>query len=360
MLSLQTETAILQVSHCMIARIIKDDNIKQLRDLLSESEKIVITCHLSPDGDAIGSSLGLWHVLNRLGKSVKVITPDAVPKHLTFLPGVKDVLPFNRYGDFATKLFKSADLVFCLDFNDAKRVDRMSETLLASPARKVMIDHHLFPGDFADVVISHPEVSSTSMLVFRVLCRLELFDDIDRDAAECIYTGMMTDTGNFTYNSNDPDLYVVIAELLKKGIDKDRIYRLACNTSSLSRLKLNSYAVLDKMQLFPEHSASLIVLDRDELNRFHYEKGDTESLVNVPLSLPEVQYSVFLRDDVDYIKVSMRSKGEFPVNKICEAHFNGGGHKNASGGEFYGTMQEAIDKLTEVMPEFDKYLNTKK
>lgn len=350
----------MRIPHRMISRIIEDDKIKRLYALLSQSDNIVITCHLSPDGDAIGSSLGLWHVLNRLGKNVKVITPDSVPKHLTFLPGVKDVLPFNRYREFATRLLNSADLVFCLDFNEAKRIDRMSDVLLGCPACKVMIDHHLFPGDFADVIISHPEVSSTSMLVFRVLCRLELFDDIDHDAAECIYTGMMTDTGNFTYNSNDPDLYVVIAELLKKGIDKDRIYRQACNTSTLSRLRLNSYAVLEKMQLIAEHSASLIILSRKELNEFHYEKGDTESLVNVPLSLPEVTYSVFLRDDVEYIKVSMRSKGEFPVNRICEDHFNGGGHKNAAGGEFYGTMQEAIDKLKAVMPEYDKYLTEKK
>ena len=327
--------------------------------MLEHSEKIVITCHLSPDGDAIGSSLGLYHVLTRIGKSVQVVTPDMLPRNLTFLPGAKDVVPFTRYGEFATRLFNEADLVFCLDFNDPKRVDKMAPVLEASPARKVMIDHHLFPGDFVDLTISHPEVSSTSMLVFRVLCRLELFDEIDRQAAECIYTGMMTDTGNFSYNSNDPDLYVVIAELLRKGIDKDRIYQQACNTNSLSRLRLNSYAVYNKMQVFAQHRAALITLTGAELKEFNYEKGDTESLVNVPLGMPEVTYSMFLRDDGSYIKVSMRSKGDFAVNRICEDHFNGGGHRNAAGGEFYGTLQEAVDKFMEIMPEYYCYLPKK-
>lgn len=343
----------------MISRIIKESAVKELRQMLEHSEKIVITCHLSPDGDAIGSSLGLCHVLTRIGKSVHVVTPDMLPRNLMFLPGARDVLPFTRYGEFATRLLNEADMVFCLDFNDPKRVDKMSPALLASPARKVMIDHHLYPGDFVDLTISHPEVSSTSMIVFRVLCRLELFDEIDRNAAECIYTGMMTDTGNFSYNSNDPDLYVVIAELLRKGIDKDRIYQHACNTNSLSRLRLNSYAVYNKMQVFEPHGAALITLTSDELKEFHYEKGDTESLVNVPLGMPEVVYSMFLRDDGPYIKVSMRSKGDFAVNRICEEHFNGGGHRNAAGGEFYGTLQEAVDRFMEIMPDYDCYLPKK-
>jgi len=342
----------------MISRIIKESLIKELRRLLDRSEKIVITCHLSPDGDAIGSSLGLAHVLTRIGKTVNVVTPDMVPKSLLFLPGVKEVLPFTRYGEFATKLLAEADLVFCLDFNSSKRVDQMEPALLASPAPKVMLDHHLYPEDFAQVIISHPESSSTSMLVFRALCRLELFDEIDRRAAECLYTGMMTDTGNFTYNSNDPDLYVVIAELLKKGINKDRIYRLACNTFSESSLRLSGYAMSEKMRIFPEHAASVIALSDAELKKFGYEKGDLEGLVNKPLAMPEVVWSAFLRDDVKYIKVSMRSKGDFAVNGICERYFNGGGHRNAAGGEFYGSLSECVDKLIAVMPEFDCQLKT--
>ncbi len=337
----------------MISRIINENSIKELRHLLESSDKIVITCHLTPDGDAIGSSLGLWHVLNSIGKQATVVTPDMVPKSLQFLPGVKDTVAYTRYPEFATKLLDEADLVFCLDFNEPRRVDRMEQVLTDSPAPKVLIDHHLNPADFAKVTISHPEVSSTSMLLFRVLCRLELFDRIDRQAAECIYTGMMTDTGNFTYNSNEPDLYVVIAELLRKGINKDRLFQLACNTTSASALQLNGYALSQKMQLFPAHRAALITLEADDLARYGYEKGDTEGLVNRPLAIPDVVWSVYLRQDPHQIKVSMRSKGEFPVNVICSDHFGGGGHRNAAGGEFQGTLQECIDLLIKVMPDYD-------
>lgn len=340
----------------MISHIIKESKIKALRHLLEQSNKIVITCHLSPDGDAIGSSLGLYHVLTAIGKRVNVVTPDIPPRNLMFLPGAKEIVPYTKYGEFADQLFDNADLIVCLDFNSLKRVDKMEPVLANASAPKVLIDHHLDPDDFADVTISYPNMSSTCVLLFRVLCRLELFNVIDKKAAECIYTGMMTDTGNFTYNSNDPDLYVIIAELLKKGINKDRLYSLVCNTNSESRLRLNGYATHRKMELFFEHQAALITLNRDELKEFDYEKGDTESLVNVPLSIPGITYSVFLRDDTDYIKVSTRSKGEFAVNRICEKYFNGGGHKNAAGGEFHGTLEDAINTFMSILDENDKYL----
>lgn len=340
----------------MISRIIKESKVKAFRHLLEQSRNIVITCHLSPDGDAIGSSLGLAHVLTAIGKDVRVITPDMPPRNLMFLPGAKDIIPFTKYNEFACQLFDEADLVICLDFNSLKRVDKMEQTLSAVTAPKVLIDHHIDPEDFADVTISYPSMSSTCVLVFRVLCRLELLDIIDRKAAECLYTGMMTDTGNFTYNSNDPDLYIIIAELLKKGINKDRLYSLVCNTNSDTRLRLNGYAIHKKMELFPEHQAALITLNRDELKDFDYEKGDTESLVNIPLSIPGITYSIFMRDDTEYIKVSTRSKGEFPVNRICEKYFNGGGHKNAAGGEFHGTLEEAVDVFMSILNENDKYL----
>ncbi|MBD5363407.1 MAG: bifunctional oligoribonuclease/PAP phosphatase NrnA [Bacteroides sp.] len=340
----------------MISRIIDEKEIAKLRKLLDNSDRIVITCHLTPDGDAIGSSLGLAHVLGAIGKRVTVLTPDAVPKHLRFLPGVRDSMAFSAYEEYGAKLLRDADLIFCLDFNEPKRVDRMENALVASQAPKVLIDHHLNPGKFTEVTISHPEVSSTSMLVFRVICRLELFDKIDRAAAECIFCGMMTDTGNFSYNSNDPDLYTVIAELLRKGIDKDAIYARAMNTKTLSAMRLNGYALGEKMELFPEHQCSIISLTADELKRFEYEKGDTEGLVNQPLALPSVQWSVYLREDPEQIKVSMRSKGSFPVNRVCSELFGGGGHLNAAGGEFKGSMQECIARLKDAMPSYDSFL----
>lgn len=340
----------------MISRIINEKEIQKLRNLLTRSDKIVITCHLTPDGDAIGSSLGLMHTLNAIGKNAVVVTPDLVPKSLQFLPGVKEAVAFTRHDEYVAQLLAEADLVFCLDYNESKRVDRMESALLASKAPKVLIDHHLNPGDFADVVISHPESSSTSMLVFRVLCRLELFDCISRQAAECIYTGMMTDTGNFSYNSNEPDLYIVIAELLRKGIDKDRLYQRACNTFSESSLRLNGYAMSEKMELLPAHRCSLITLDAKELERFKYEKGDTEGLVNRPLAMPEILWSVYLREDPTQIKISMRSKERFPVNLVCKEVFGGGGHLNAAGAEFKGSLDDCKKRLLDAMPNYDKYI----
>lgn len=339
----------------MTARVIKDSKIKELKQLIIDSENIVITCHVSPDGDAIGSTLAMCHILRAMGKDARIVTPDLPPKILMFLPGARDIVVFTRNADLGRQLFSDADLVLCLDFNSPYRVDKMADTMLQSQGKKVLIDHHLDPDKFADLVISHPEISSTCLLVYKIICQLGLSEKIDRNVADCIYTGMMTDTGNFTYNSEDPDIYLTISELLNKGINKDRLYSRVCNTNSESRIRLIGYAISQKMQLFPEHHAALIALTQDELKQFKYEKGDTESLVNIPLSIPDISYSIFLRDDVDYIKVSARSVGNFPVNRICEKHFGGGGHKNAAGGEFRGSVQEAIDKFISILDENDIY-----
>ncbi len=328
----------------------------ELRELVGLSSNIVIICHVSPDGDAVGSSLALRHVLNSLGKSAVVVTPDLLPKNLLWLPGAKEISVFTRDETKVKRLFESADLVFCLDFNDVKRIDRVASTLVDSKAKKVLIDHHLFPENFADLVFSRPESSSTCFLLYELMKVVGWGRHINRAVATCIYTGMMTDTGNFSYNSNQPELYLAIADLIGKGIDKDRIYSIVCNSNTVNRLRLNAHAVSENLRVYPEHRAALITLSTEELNRFKYEKGDTESLVNTPLSVPEIVYSVFFREEKNYIKVSTRSKGEFPVNKICEVHFNGGGHKNASGGEFYGTMEQAIEKFESIMEFYDKYL----
>lgn len=327
----------------------------EVLDLIKESDKIVITCHVSPDGDAIGSSLGLWHTLQAMGKNVTVVTPDCPPKILQFLPGVKEIVIGTRQTDYARNLVTDADLIFCMDFNDTKRVDKLQPYLDGSSARKIVIDHHLEPVIEADVLISRPEVSSTSALLYILLWQLKLTRYVRRRAAECIFTGMMTDTGNFSYNSNDPDLYLIVADLVKKGVDKDRLYTQVLNTGSESRVRICGYAQY-KMKMFPGHKAALITLSAEELKEFDYAKGDTEGLVNIPLSIPEVNYSVFMRQDSpDYVKISTRSKGDFPVNLMCEAYFNGGGHLNAAGGEFHGTLSEAVTRLMEIMPEFDKY-----
>lgn len=341
----------------MITRIIDEKSVRRLKELIDDSEKILIISHTAPDGDAIGSSLAAMHVLMSIGKDARVLVPDQPLANLRNLPGAKEITDACRYPDFAAKLFDESDLVLCLDFNEPKRVDRVAPLLESCKAPKVLIDHHLHPSDFAEVSISHPEMSSTCYLLFRVLCRLELFNFIDKNAAECLLAGIMTDTGNFSYNCSDPELYIVVSELLKKGADRDRLYSRLFNTFSANCLRLNSYALLNKMELFESKGAALITLSREELNRFHYSKGDTEGLVNRPLSSPGIRYSAFLREESDFVKVSMRSVGDFPVNLLCSEHFGGGGHLNAAGGEFAGTLDEAAELFRSLVDEnYSKYI----
>ena len=340
----------------MIPKILSKSEADEISSCIDEAKHVVIVCHVAPDGDAIGSSLALWHTLADLGKDVYVIVPDPYPASLRFLKGCKDILVYTRYTDFAQKLIERADLIFCLDFNEPKRVDSMETVLMASKAKKILIDHHLYPSSFCDITISHPEISSSCEVLFRVICGLGLFEQMSVDAANAIYTGMMTDTGNFTYNSNKSDIYFIIEELVKKGIDKDKIYAKVCNTNSVDKLRLNGYAVSQKMEIFPEYRAAMISLTREELNRYHYRKGDSEGLVNVPLSIENIVCSVFFREETGFIKVSLRSKGTFPVNKIAAEHFNGGGHLNASGGEFFGTMEEAQECFRKLLPLYVRYL----
>ena len=342
----------------MLSKVISQANIDHVEKWFERADKIVIVSHVSPDGDAIGSSLGLWHFLNSQDKNVHVIVPNAFPDFLKWMPGAKEVIQYNRYKEFADKLIMEADVICCLDFNVLSRIDEMEEIVRVSPGRKMIVDHHLYPGDFARIVISHPQISSTSELVFRLICQLGNFSDITKEAAECIYTGMMTDTGGFTYNSNDREIYLIIGELLAKGIDKDEIYRNVFNTHSEGRLRLMGYVLYEKMQVFPQFNAALITLTREEQKKFQYKKGDTEGFVNMPLSMKGICFSVFLREDTekDMIKVSLRSVGTFPCNEGASEFFNGGGHLNASGGEFYGPMEEAVALFKQALVKYEDLL----
>ena len=346
----------------MLSKVISQANVDHVEKWFERADKIVIVSHVSPDGDAIGSSLGLWHFLSSQDKTVHVIVPNAFPDFLKWMPGAKEIIQYNRYKEFADKLIMEADVICCLDFNVLSRIDEMEEIVRVSPGRKMMVDHHLYPGDFARIVISHPQISSTSELVFRLICQLGNFSDITKEAAECIYTGMMTDTGGFTYNSNDREIYLIIGELLSKGIDKDEIYRNVFNTHSEGRLRLMGYVLYEKMQVFPLFNSALITLSREEQQKFQYKKGDTEGFVNMPLSMKDICFSVFLREDTekDMIKVSLRSVGTFPCNQVAAEFFNGGGHLNASGGEFYGPMEEAVALFKQALVKYEDLLLGKK
>lgn len=331
---------------------------RRLRRMLDEVRRISIVCHKSPDGDALGASLGLQQVLEAMGKSVRVITPDMPPRNLLFLPGATSIIIASQIPDVAERTLASAELVFCLDFNDLRRIDRLAPMVEASQARRIAVDHHLDFAMEADLVVSDPSSSSTCALLFHLLTQSGLEPLVGPEAAACIYTGMMTDTGNFSYNSNHPDLYLIIAALLARGIDKDEIYRRAWNESSESRLRICGYAIADKMELMTEHRAALIVLSLDELKARNYSRGDTESLVNQPLAIPGIEYSIFLREDREgLVKVSMRSVGSFPVNRLCAEHFGGGGHLNAAGGEFHGPLDECVEIVRRFIPSYDNLLS---
>lgn len=342
----------------MITNIIAQENLTAAHRLIEENQLFVIVCHLSPDGDAIGSSLALYHRLTEMGKQATVVIPDMLPTYLRYLTGYDKVIDYSRHTDKAKEIIAAAEVIVCLDFNGAKRMGKyMCETVVSAPAKKLMIDHHLEPEEgLCDVVISHPEMSSTCELMFQFFHQLGWIPSMSLASAEAIYTGMVTDTGNFTYNSNRHSIYVMIAELLHKGVDKDAIYDRIFKNDSENKVRLNSYAINKKMRLYKEHQAAMITLSQRELNRHHSKKGDTEGLVNTPLAIKGITYSVFFREETEFIKVSLRSKGDFPVNIVAAEHFNGGGHLNASGGEFYGTLQEAMELFEKVLPQYDSYL----
>lgn len=332
--------------------------IKEFRRLIERADNIVMTCHVRPDGDAMGSTLGFLHLMKKLGKKSAVVTPDLAPRSLNFLPGSRDAVAFTKYPDYARRLIDEADLIICCDFNKPSRQEMLEEVMAAAKSPKVLVDHHLDPDPFAVLSFSFPEMSSTSELVFRLICDMGLYDEIDLDCATCLTTGLITDTRNFSVNCSDPEIYTVLSKLLEKGVDKPYIVRQALELKSLDSLRLRVYALGNKFEIYPSHHSAVMTIDKDELNRFNYQKGDTEGLVNVPLEVEGISYSFFLREDEDCIKVSARSINNFPVNKICETLYNGGGHVMAAGGEFHGTLEECRKLLIDAMPQFDHYLKS--
>jgi phosphoesterase RecJ-like protein len=334
----------------MLKSIIEEEKVTQFGLLLLQARKIVIVAHVSPDGDAIGSSLGFAHFLRSLGKQVTIIVPNPFPAFLKWMPGSKDIMIYERLKPYADKYIHDAQLICCLDFNCLRRIEEVSNSVKESKAKKVMIDHHPNPEEFCNITISIPGASSTSEIIFHLIYAMHRYRNITLEAAQCIYAGMMTDTGGFTYNSTRPDIYMVISMLLSKGIDKDDIYNKVYHTYSESRLRLMGY-VLENMKVYPDCHASLITLSKEEQSRYEYAKGDSEGFVNLPLQIKDSILSCFLREDTEraIIKVSLRSVGDFSCTEIAEKYFNGGGHLNASGGEIQGTMEQAIARWEEVL-----------
>ena len=317
------------------------------------AQNIAILTHQSPDGDAMGSSLAMYHYVQSLGKNAQVIVPNAFPEFLAWMPGAESILIYDTQTTQADAYLNDADLIICTDFNAPKRIGALGDKMLTLSCPKIMIDHHLYPTDFANFIVSDPEASSTCELVYEVLSALNC--QLSIAIATCLYTGLMTDTGNFSYNSNRPQIYTIISALVAAGADKDAIYNAVFNQYSVDRMKLVGYCLYQKMRVFPEHYTALIYLNKKELYRFNFQKGDAEGIVNMPLQSKDIHYSVFMREDKatpdemeknggikTKIKLSFRSQGDRPVNVFASEVFNGGGHANAAGGEYYGPLAEAV------------------
>lgn len=341
----------------MIEQIIPQDSIDAVGKIVAESRNVVILAHKNPDGDAVGSSLALYHYLKGQGKNVAVVLPNQFPDFLAWLPGACDVLLYDADKERAVEAVASADAFFCLDFNTLSRIGDVGDAVAQSSAPKVLVDHHPFPSDEFAVQISFPEACSTSELVYRLVVGLSGDKAVTFEMAQCIYTGMMTDTGAFAYASARKDIYLIIAALLGKGIDKDAIYRKVFYTFSLSRMRLMGYVMYRKLKVYKRYNAALLTLEHDELMRFFAVKGDTEGLVNQPLQIKGMRFSCFLREEQPgKINVSLRSVDDFPCNEVATEFFNGGGHKNASGGELHCTMAEAVEIFGKAIRKYKKLL----
>ena len=343
----------------MDINILTEEQVAQLSHLISEANTILITCHKSPDGDAVGSSLGWAEYLRSLGKEAIVIVPDQYPDFLLWLPNTEKIVRYDKHKDKCDMLFKIADLVFCLDYNTPSRVEEMEQALVSTPAPRVLIDHHLNPDVPAVLTVSHPEASSTSELIFRIVWQLGAFQQMSKQFATPIYCGMMTDTGGFTFNSSNPEIYFIISELLTTHIDKDRIYRNVYHNYSEDRIRLMGYVMYEKLVYLPEYHAAFYTLTKEEQQRFHFIKGDAEGLVNIPQQIKGLKLSISLREDTEkqnLIWVSLRSVDDFPCNKMAEEFFNGGGHLNASGGRINGSMEEAIETVKRAIVAYENKL----
>ena len=335
--------------------IMNEDQLVQMNQLISNANNILITCHKSPDGDAIGATLAWAEYLTSIGKEPTMIVPDQFPDFLTWLPNSQKIVRYDKHREKCDMLFKIADLIFCLDYNTPSRVDEMEQSLVNSPANRVLIDHHLKPEVPAVLTISQPEACSTCELIFRIVWQMGAFEQQTKHFAVPVYCGMMTDTGGFLYNSTRSEIYFIISQLLTKHIDKDRIYRNVYHNYSEDRIRLMGYVLYEKLVYIPEYNAAFYTLTKDELRRFHFIKGDAEGLVNIPQQIKGLKLSISLREDTDkpnIIWVSLRSVDDFPCNLMAEQFFNGGGHLNASGGRINGTMQDAIETVRKAIEAF--------
>ncbi len=336
-------------------------NIQAFRELLASPRQIAIVTHFKPDADALGSSLGLAGFLKKKGHQVQVITPSDYPAFLAWMPGNDSVIALSKEdpapGARAKEAIEKAEVLFCLDFSALKRTEDLQDIIRNSKAIKVLIDHHLEPERFADFEQWKVESASTAGLIFQIIGEMGDSHLMDADIANCLYAGLMTDTGGFRHSNTTRTEFMIASELVGHGANPSLVAKLVYDTNSIERLRLTGFVLFQKLQVLPRFKTAYMALSAEELRQFGTQTGDTEGLVNYGLSINNIRLSVLLYERKNEIKYSFRSLGDFSVNELARRHFEGGGHKNAAGGTFKGTLQGALKKFLDILPDYETNLN---
>jgi phosphoesterase RecJ-like protein len=332
-------------------------NIQAFKDQLSQPRKVVILTHFKPDADALGSSLGLARYLKKKGHAVTVITPSDYPDFIAWMPGNEEVVIFQKdKPDRCAKLVSDAEVIFCLDFSSLNRINDLGGMVREAAAKKVLIDHHLEPEHFADFEQWDGTAASTAELVYQLIVELDDQALVDGPMADCLYAGIMTDTGGFRHSNTNHKVFQIASDLVARGANPYKVSKLIYETNTLERLRLMGYVLWEKLQVLPEYKTAYIALTADELKRFGSQTGDTEGLVNFGLSIKGIKLSVIISDRRENIKLSLRSLGEFSVNEMARAHFQGGGHRNAAGGQTNLTLEQTVKKFLDLLPQYKDQL----
>jgi bifunctional oligoribonuclease and PAP phosphatase NrnA len=328
-----------------------------LRELLTtRRQKVLLVTHENPDGDAIGSAVGLGEVLQNFGHEVKIIVPNDYPSFLQWFSSKLEILIYDRQKKKSNALLEDAEVLVCLDFNEAKRAARMKKKLEKFSKVKVLIDHHPNPTPFCDYMVSEPDYSSTAELVFDVIQRIHLGKYMNHDAAEALFAGIMTDTGSFSHNISRAKTFRTAAKLMEWAINTEKIHSAVYHNFSVNRMKLLGHCLNRKMDVLPEYRTAIIWLSQDELQEYDFQPGDTEGFVNYPLSINNIVFSALFMEKKDHVKVSFRSKGNFPVNEFSRDHFSGGGHRNAAGGETKLSLTESVERFKQLLTDYKHLL----
>ena len=332
-------------------------DLASLIKLLDRPRKIVITTHHKPDGDAMGSSLGLYNYLIQQGHHARVITPTDYPDFLSWMPGNEEVTIYTENTKLSATLIAEAEIIFCLDFNNLSRINEMGVLVGESRAYKVMIDHHLEPQDFDDYRHWDINACAAAQLVYTFITeQLGKKELINKDVATCLYTGIMTDSGSFRFPTATATVHRITAHLIEAGANNSRIHELVYNSSSESRLRFLGHCLANCLEILPEYNTAIIAVTKADIARFNVNTGDSEGIVNYALSIASVRLAAFFVDRGERVKLSLRSKDEFPANEICKKYFGGGGHRNAAGGQSEDTLEATVQKFKNILPEYKTLL----